>query len=90
MLLRDPKLHTHGEAALRELASRITDRNYRIFAENGQLHVLNALGHLKGDDPFELFGVSFGDPELTRQEAAKQGEGQLRQAEHDHIDGVKT
>ncbi|MBI1913378.1 MAG: dihydropteroate synthase [Planctomycetes bacterium] len=55
VLLRDPKLHAHGEAALRELVARITDRNYRIFAEGGQLHVLNALGHLTGDDPFELF-----------------------------------
>ncbi len=55
ILLRDPKLHAHGEATLDELASRITDRNYRIFAESGQLHVLNALAHLRGDDPFELF-----------------------------------
>jgi dihydropteroate synthase len=55
VLLRDPKLHAHGETALRELATRITDRNYRLFAEDGQLHVLNALGHLKGGDPFELF-----------------------------------
>jgi dihydropteroate synthase len=55
VLLRDPKRHAHGEAMLRELASRITDRNYRIFAEGGQLHVLNALGHLKSEDPFELF-----------------------------------
>src|SRR5262249_38280881 len=55
VLLRDPKLRAHGEAALAELAARITDRNYRIFAEGGKLHVLNALGHLRGDDPFELF-----------------------------------
>src|SRR5438552_15683466 len=42
LLLRDPKLRTHGEDALRELAGRITDRNFRLFAENGLLHVLNA------------------------------------------------
>jgi dihydropteroate synthase len=55
LLLRDPKLHEHGEAALDELAQRITDRNYRIFAEGGLIHVINALGRLKGEDPFELF-----------------------------------
>src|SRR5437660_6318920 len=42
VLLRDPKLREHGEATLRELAGRITDRNFRLFAERGLLHVLNA------------------------------------------------
>jgi dihydropteroate synthase-like protein len=55
ILLRDPKLHVHGEAALKELAERITDRNYRIFAERGELHVLNGSMYLRGTDPFELF-----------------------------------
>lgn len=55
LLLRDPKLRVHGEAALEELVARITDRNYRLFAENGLIHVLNAAGRLSGTDPFELF-----------------------------------
>lgn len=55
VLLRDPKLHTHGEAALTELAARITDRNYRLFAERGELHVMNGEVYLRGTDPFELF-----------------------------------
>src|SRR5262249_53379745 len=55
VLLRDPKLHEHGEAALEELAERITDRNYRLFAEGGRLHVLSGDGHLRGADPFALF-----------------------------------
>jgi dihydropteroate synthase-like protein len=55
VLLRDPKLHVHGEDTLRELASRITDRNYRIFAERGELHVLNGKMYLRGTDPFVLF-----------------------------------
>jgi dihydropteroate synthase-like protein len=55
VLLRDPKLREHGEAALRELAGRITDRNFRLFAERGLLHVLNGQMVLQGTDPFTLF-----------------------------------
>ncbi len=55
VLLRDPKLRVHGAAVLRELAERIGDRNYRLFAEEGLLHVLNGMMHLTGTDPFELF-----------------------------------
>lgn len=55
LLLRDPKLRVHGQAALDELAARITDRNYRLFAEEGRLHVVNGSAHLSGTDPFELF-----------------------------------
>jgi dihydropteroate synthase-like protein len=55
VMLRDPKLKEHGEATLRELAAKITDRNYRLFAERGLLHVLNGQLQLQGDDPFTLF-----------------------------------
>jgi dihydropteroate synthase-like protein len=55
VLLRDPRLREHGEDALRELAARITDRNFRLFAERGLLHVLNGQMFLQGTDPFQLF-----------------------------------
>jgi len=55
VMLRDPKLHELGEAALAELAERITDRNYRLFAERGELHILNGDLYLRGTDPFALF-----------------------------------
>ena len=57
VLLRDPKLREHGEATLAELAARVTDRNFRLFAERGQLHVINGKMHLQGTDPFELFAA---------------------------------
>ncbi len=70
VLLRDPKLHVHGEEALRELAERITDRNYRIFAERGELHVLNGSIYLRGVDPFELFRqMAERDPKLDASHA---------------------
>jgi dihydropteroate synthase-like protein len=55
VLLRDPKLRAYGGAFLTELAARVTDRNFRFFAEDGRLHILNDKMHLEGDDPFTLF-----------------------------------
>jgi dihydropteroate synthase-like protein len=55
LLLRDPKVNRHGEEALRELARQVKDPNFRLFAEDGQIHVINDKMHLKGRHPFELF-----------------------------------
>jgi dihydropteroate synthase-like protein len=55
LMLHDPKLREHGEQTLRELAQQITDRNVRIFAERGLLHVLSRDLYLQGEDPFALF-----------------------------------
>jgi len=65
VMLRDPKLHEQGEAGLRELAAQVTDRNYRVFAERGELHVLNGTVYLRGTDPFEVFArLLAADPQL--------------------------
>lgn len=53
--LRDSKLREQGEAVLGKLADQITDPNYRIFAERGNIHVMNRDGYWQGTDPFELF-----------------------------------
>jgi dihydropteroate synthase-like protein len=55
VMLRDPKLHEHGEPFLAELAARLTDPNFRLFAEGGLLHVLNGQMRLQGTDPSALF-----------------------------------
>jgi dihydropteroate synthase-like protein len=55
VMLRDPRLQEHGEATLAELARSITDRNFRLFAERGLIHVINGKMYLQGDDPFALF-----------------------------------
>jgi dihydropteroate synthase-like protein len=60
VLLRDPKLRSHGEATLADLASRVTDRNFRLFAERGLLHVFNNQMFLQGTDPFALFEQMLG------------------------------
>jgi dihydropteroate synthase len=55
VVLRDPRILEYGESALRELAARITDPNFRLFAERGLLHIFNNQMFLQGTDPFELF-----------------------------------
>jgi dihydropteroate synthase len=55
VLLRDPKLRVYGPAALADLAARVTDRNFRLFAERGLIHVFNNCLRLEGADPFALF-----------------------------------
>ncbi|MCE9605405.1 MAG: DUF6513 domain-containing protein [Planctomycetia bacterium] len=53
--LRDAKLFEYGSDQLDQLAAEIRDDNYRIFAEQGELHVLAAGAHRHGVDPFDLF-----------------------------------
>ncbi len=65
VILRDPKRYDQGEEALAELARRLTDRNYRIFAEGGTLHVMNGSLYLRGTDPFHLFAkLAAADPRI--------------------------
>tara|TARA_R110002095_G_scaffold210652_2_gene198062 strand:+ start:441 stop:1853 length:1413 start_codon:yes stop_codon:yes gene_type:complete len=55
VLLRDARRNEMGQAALKNLSQQIRDPNYRIFAEQDELHVMNRDGYWKGTDPFELF-----------------------------------
>jgi dihydropteroate synthase-like protein len=55
VMLRDAKVHEHGPATLSELSRRITDPNFRIFAERGEIHIMNSQGYWHGRDPFLVF-----------------------------------
>ena len=55
VMLRDPKLRQLGDDGLRQLAGRLTDPNFRIFAERGEIHMMNRDGYWHGDDPYEVF-----------------------------------
>jgi dihydropteroate synthase-like protein len=55
VMLRDSQVMRYGHEALERLAHEIKDHNYRIFAEDGQLHAVTAGLHLKDSDPFALF-----------------------------------
>jgi dihydropteroate synthase-like protein len=55
IMLRDDRLRIQGRERLNELAGQITDPNFRIFAENDEIHIMNRDLHLVDRDPFELF-----------------------------------
>lgn len=55
VMLRDPKRYEQGDAGLDALRQRITDPNFRIFAERGEVHILNRDGYWHGPDPYEVF-----------------------------------
>ncbi len=55
VMLRDPRLRARGREALTELAAALTDRNWRLAAEEGQLFAFNGDCFLEGTDPFTLF-----------------------------------
>lgn len=59
--LRDTKVSRFGPEALAEMASRIKDHNWRLFAEDGSIIAINGSHVLTDQDPFLLFekmGVS--------------------------------
>src|SRR5262249_14663796 len=55
VILRDVIQRAIGTQELAQLAAGIKDPNFRIFAEGGELHVINRDGHRHGTDPFALF-----------------------------------
>jgi hypothetical protein len=59
-MLRDPRLKPVSLHALQQLANALTDANFRIYAEGGELHLMNKSGHWRGVDVFELFDQATG------------------------------
>ncbi|MFK8112870.1 MAG: DUF6513 domain-containing protein [Rubripirellula sp.] len=55
VMLRDTKLRPFSSDAIESLAASLKDNNYRIFAQDEQLHLLSAGIHLQGEDPFAVF-----------------------------------
>ncbi len=55
VMLRDARLKPKSEESLRQLAAALTDPNFRIYAEAGELHLMNRHGHWHGQDVFRLF-----------------------------------
>lgn len=55
VMLRDPKVREFGDEELRQLASRLSDPNFRLFAERGEVHLMNRDGYWHGPDPYEVF-----------------------------------
>lgn len=61
--LRSKKRRRLSERELQEFAAALKDPNFRIFAEHGQLHVMNRDQYITGRDPYELFDqLAVNDP----------------------------
>ena len=61
VVLRDTERYEHGEEMLERLTAQIKDYNYRIFAEQNQIHVIGGRQHWKDTDPFVLFDQLLSD-----------------------------
>ncbi len=55
VMLRDPRVNEYGAETLQAMAAGLTDPNFRIFVERGEVHVMNRDGYWRGIDAFELF-----------------------------------
>ncbi len=55
IMLRDGRLLDYPQEMFSELAKTIKDHNYRLFAQNGQIHVVSSGVWLSDRDPFRLF-----------------------------------
>ena len=55
VMLRDDQPPRFGPEALADLASRVKDPNWRIYAEGGLIYAFNNAHYLKGTDPFVIF-----------------------------------
>ncbi|MEQ9407170.1 MAG: DUF6513 domain-containing protein [Fuerstiella sp.] len=65
VMLRDAKLQESSPESLASLAAALTDANFRIFAAQSGLHLMNRNGHWQGDRPFELFAEALtANPEI--------------------------
>ena len=53
--VKDPAVLTYSEAELRELQSKITDPNFRIFTDRETITVLNAERFVRGTDIQDIF-----------------------------------
>lgn len=59
VMLRDPVVPERGEEELTRLHQAIKDPNFRLFAEGGELHLMNRDGYWHGPEPFALFDEAY-------------------------------
>jgi len=53
--LKDPEILSYSDEDLRALQARVTDSNFRIFADRGTITVFNSERYVRGTDPQEIF-----------------------------------
>jgi dihydropteroate synthase-like protein len=68
VMLRDSRLKPKSMESLTQLAAALTDPNFRVFADAGELHLMNRHGHWHGDDVFRLFEQASANSGLAKPE----------------------
>ena len=69
VMLRDPKLREFPPAALETMAAQLKDNNYRLYAQQGAIHLLTAGLHLEDRDPFRLLARLLEQPQSENLDA---------------------
>lgn len=65
LMLRDEQLNETPVGQIAQLADAIRDNNYRIFATDGEVHLVSSKLHLRDADPFVLMEqLRLRDPKL--------------------------
>ena len=65
VMLRDARLKPTAPETLAEMAAAISDANFRVFAEESGLHLMNRNGHWSGTRPFDIFKTALrSNPEI--------------------------
>ncbi len=78
VMLRDARLNAMSRESLQQLAAALTDPNFRIYADDGELHLMNGHGYWHGLDPFRLFEQAMaGSSQHTTIASGSQQERQL-------------
>ena len=77
VMLRDSRLKPKSTESLQQLAAALTDPNFRIYAEAGELHLMNRYGHWRGQDVFQLF------EQATLSDAAHGNDGKVQMPQPD-------
>ncbi len=70
VMLRDPQLRSFSAEVLDELAAQLRDNHYRIFAQDGAIHLISARLHLSDEDPFLLFEQLMQQPQAENVDPA--------------------
>ena len=62
VMLRDRDTRAYSQQMLDELSDAVKDNNYRLFAQDDQIHLVSRGLHLADADPFALFEQLLGQP----------------------------
>jgi hypothetical protein len=81
-MLRDARLKKIPSEELQVFSEKLTDRNFRIFSESGDVHLMNSAGYWKGRDVFDVFSTALRECRSSMQSTAESGQNSVLSEEH--------